>query len=221
MTEVSYELPEIGEVSLAADPRTLNALIALKAWINGEAVIDETKLDAALISKINAKATGLESQKKIIAAEETREQPAFGKLTTPDEVTVTLAENGLLAVAYQARWKESVQGAARAAIFLGGNQLTIDLSNTPTNQETMLGEGTGTVNVYRTLASCWEGLRSTSNAGPGAEDVTTGQVVGQSGFGGACLIFAAAGTYKVSVQFKASSGKVSAKQRKLWAWTIS
>jgi hypothetical protein len=67
-------------------------------------------------------------------------------------------------------------------------------------------------------------------------DVTTGQAVGIAGvahlnlanagtitmgsgaWGGPCYIFGlAAGAYKISVQFKASSGKVTAKKRRLLA----
>lgn len=66
-------------------------------------------------------------------------------------------------------------------------------------------------------------------------DVATGQVLGAladsakpagdqfgdaAGAGGTCLIFAAAGVYTVSVQFKPASGSVTAKNRKLWVWTI-
>ncbi len=38
--------------------------------------------------------------------------------------------------------------------------------------------------------------------------------------GGPAVLFAAAGTYDVSVQFKASSGSVTASNRKLWVWTV-
>ena len=34
------------------------------------------------------------------------------------------------------------------------------------------------------------------------------------------MVFAAAGTYDISVQFKASSGSVTVKNRKLWVWTM-
>lgn len=48
----------------------------------------------------------------------------------------------------------------------------------------------------------------------------TGGTVPTSGFGGTCLIKAAASTYDVSVQFKSSSGSVTAKNRELRVWTI-
>jgi hypothetical protein len=68
-------------------------------------------------------------------------------------------------------------------------------------------------------------------------DATTGQVVGAGNgsvsyqnevrattsnlmMGGPCYIFAAAGTYVVSIQFKSTSGTVTVKGRKLWAWSM-
>lgn len=214
MTQLSLILPEIGSPSKTEDPKTDNAFIAVQTWANGN--IDATNLKAEGVT-----AESLATVKSsIVTTEQTREGASYGKLTTPDEVLVTMRSNGLIAIGFQARWAESVQGAARASIFIGSNQLKVDLLNVPTAQETMHAEGTGSINTFRTLASCAEGLRSISNIGPGAEDVTTGQVLGQAAFAGPCFVFAAAGTYGVSVQFKASSGKVTAKQRKLWVWSI-
>ena len=53
-----------------------------------------------------------------------------------------------------------------------------------------------------------------------ASDVTTGQIVnvGGSASGGVVTVFAAAGTYDVSVQFLAVAGSVTVKERKLWVW---
>lgn len=222
MTEVSYELPEIGEVSAAADPRTLNALIALKAWINGTGNVSESQLAAAIISKLNAKATGLESQKSIIATEETRENVAYGTLTTPDEVTVALPENGLIGVAYQATWKNTAAGTGRAAIFLNANQLRISIGKGPPVIQEASEVGVDNDN-YTSLATSTAGLVSAASGSTGVEaDVTTGQIIGVSGQGtGACLVFAGAGTYKISIQFKSALGKVQAKNRKLWCWVIS
>jgi hypothetical protein len=58
---------------------------------------------------------------------------------------------------------------------------------------------------------------------PYTGDVTTGQIVGTvsaAGLGGPCYFFAAAGTYTISIQVKASSASVTIKNRKLWVWTI-
>ncbi len=219
MTQLSLILPEIGSPSKTEDPKTDNAFIAIQAWANGN--IDATNLKAEGVSReslANVKSS-------IIATEETRTNVAYGKLTTPDEITLTVRTSGLIEVAYQAQWKESVQNAARASIFIGANQLKIDVNNKPTAQEVAVGGGTSTAGQFRTLASCTEGLQSASNTGPAEEDVTTGQVVGQvvagsAGLCGAALIFAAAGTYVISVQFKSTSGTVSARNRKLWAWAV-
>jgi hypothetical protein len=89
------------------------------------------------------------------------------------------------------------------------------------------------------------GLFSVTAGGAYSADVTTGQIAGFStnaGTGvdnmaqelgggsvtytggrvgaGPLYVFAAAGTYTVSVQFKSSSGSVTAKVRKLWVSTI-
>jgi hypothetical protein len=62
--------------------------------------------------------------KSIIATSEARTNTAYGLLTTPDRVTgVVLPTSGLIAVAYQATWQESVATAGRAAVFLASTQL--------------------------------------------------------------------------------------------------
>ena len=175
---------------------------------------------------------------KYIATEETRENTAYGTLTTPDEVTILMPSEGLIAVGYQATWQESSSTVARAAIFLGSNQIKVaHAGGVPVVQEAALGSGFG---KDAPLVSFPLGLLTPAGAAGGASsDVTTGQVVGGvpvgqtdfgnyfggavqyepvGGSGGACLIFVAAGTYAVSVRFKASSGKVTAKNRKLWVW---
>jgi hypothetical protein len=177
-------------------------------------------------------------KKSIIAATESRTNTTYGKLATPDQVTVVLPTDGLIKLLFQATWQESVAGAARAAIFIGANQLKVAVGSGAigVGAEAALVASAATVNRDWPLASCPGGLMSGTGGGaahPG--DVTTGQVVGilenspdaevggstglsmGNGFyGGACYVFAAAGTYVVSVQFKASSGSVTAKNRKLW-----
>jgi hypothetical protein len=160
----------------------------------------------------------------IIATQQARTDTAYGTLATPDSVTVALPSNGLIVIAYQATWFESVAGAARAAVFIGANQLQTAGSSitSPVVQETSTGR---TVAVAATpLSSCTFGLRSEGDPASGVAyggDVTTGQVVGNGGAGlgyGALHVFAAPGTYAVSVQYKASSGSVTALTRKLWVW---
>src|SRR5580658_2948994 len=63
--------------------------------------------------------------RSLIATEQTRESPAFGKLATPDEAEVELAKEGVIGVAFQATWKPSVSNAARAALFVDGVQFSL------------------------------------------------------------------------------------------------
>lgn len=192
--------------------------------------------------------------KSIITTEEARTNTAYAKLTTPDVVkNVVLPTDGIICISYQAMWKESVSNAARAAIFLGANQIKVPFSEGPTTGTTMLslqaartgGPSTGT---YYGLGSGSIGLAGIDQAAVMADPVTTGQVLGLapgggSGekvhaeietngssfldvsylapFGGHVEIEAAAGTYDVSVQFKATSGTVTAKNRRLRVWVIS
>lgn len=184
----------------------------------------------------------------IVAAEEARTNSSYGVLTTPDRVSsIVLPTGGLLAIWYQALWKQSVDGAARAAIFIGANQLKIGENDSAPRTQ---AAGSFQADVYRNLHTAPFGLiDQQSLASVDASDVTTGQVVGSSPlidlpwtveiggtlrlggagngalaanvpFGGPCYVFAAAGTYDVSVQFKASSGSVTAKNRKLWVQAL-
>lgn len=151
---------------------------------------------------------------KIIATEESRSNPAFGTLTTADEIKeVVVPENGLLLIGYEALWKGSVDKAKRAAIFLNSSQLRNNLaSSAPAIQEIGFNkEGT----TFTPLVTTWEGL-FTENSNANGSFVTTGSVVGVNTAGGFTLIRAAAGTYNISVQYKSSSGSVTAKERKLW-----
>lgn len=177
-----------------------------------------------------------------IATSEARTNTAYGLLTTPDRVqNVVLPRDGLIFLAYQATWRESVDGAARAAIFLGSNQARFAGSGN-IGPSVSWGEAfirSGSPNADVSLASNAIGLASLNGKSFNldyAGDSTTGQAVGggygvsaTSGFasmadaltGGSCAIFAAAGTYDVSVQFKASSGSVTVRGRKLWVWTLA
>lgn len=139
---------------------------------------------------------------KIIATEETRENVAFGTLTTKDEITgVVVPSNGKLIVNYRAKAKSSVAGAGRIALFLGATAI-----GSPTNAA-MEGKIEGT--AFGTLRT--EGNALTFAEAIGTPDVSTGFVIGT-----ALEVSVAAGTYVVSAQYKASSGSVTAKERKLW-----
>lgn len=204
------------------------------------------KLDPATVRAIlGLNSTGQARRgKAIIATSEARTSTSYGLLTTPDRVSsLILPADGLIRVRYAATWQESVAGAARAAIFIGANQLKIanQAANAAITQAAATAETTGAVD--KPLISYWGGLVSLYGAGAAyGGDVTTGQAIGLYGasqgisqeinggatqtgnpatVGGAVDIFAAAGTYDISIQFKSSSGSVTVKNRKLWVEVIS
>lgn len=180
----------------------------------------------------------------------TRTSTSYGELSdAADAVSVVLPANGLIAVWYQALWQDQNDNAGRAAIFLNASQLQIQQATSglgPGTQAAYTGNVT-TSTVNRPLATFAGGLFSVNNVSGSSftADVTTGQVVGYQpsqsanfagvevagsgfttaadlpGLGGPCYIFAAAGTYAVSVQFKATSGSVTASNRKLWVQALS
>ena len=68
---------------------------------------------------------------KVISAEESRTNTAFGTMATADEITgVVVPQNGLMVIGYTATAKSSVSGEGRAAIFIGSNQLKADSTGT-------------------------------------------------------------------------------------------
>lgn len=177
--------------------------------------------------------TNIRRGKSVIATAEATTNTSYALLATPDQVSnITLPTDGLIAVAYQALWKKASAGdLGDAAIFLGANQArgaNVGTSGSAPVQQAELG--TTDANIYHPLASCGAGLLgSGTNMGADAAGVTTGQIVGSKAAnwgtlitnGGPCYIFAAAGTYNVSVQFKSGAGNaVTVKERKLWVWTL-
>lgn len=196
--------------------------------------LDVDNLLAAVKQKLGLSDAGVVRRgSSIIPTSEVRTNTAFGLMTTPDRVqSLVLPTAGLIHVAYQATWKESVDAAAAADIFVGANQLKTSRAGAvlaPTTLAAFIGGGTA--DRFCSLATGHQGLLSNQGnaALPGnyTGDVTTGQVVGGGTIGagignvrfGWVSIFAAAGTYDVSVQFKSTSGSVTVQDRKLWVRT--
>lgn len=177
----------------------------------------------------------------VISTTQSTGSTTYTTLTTPDTVSVTLPTNGLIFIAYHATWQESVSLSAKAAIFIGANQIKttpISAGGAPAVQETVLGALNGAsaavVAVDRPLYTALDGLRTHpgQNNGGYSGDVTTGQLLGP-GFtsgnaiaytpAGLAVAFAAAGTYAISVQYKVDAialGTVTAKNRNLMVWTL-
>jgi hypothetical protein len=162
-----------------------------------------------------------------IATNESRTNVAYGLLATPDIVrNLVLPADGLIVVAYKATWQESIAANASAAIFLGANQLKLSTYNNAAAIATAASTGSGTAAVDGTLVTAPHGLVSQTRTTNYSGDVTTGQAIAASvggaasaPLGGVCAIEAAAGIYDIGVQFKALSGSVTARDRKLRAWT--
>lgn len=150
--------------------------------------------------------------KSIIATEESTTSPTYTTLTTADQVDdVVVPEDSLLFIGYRALWKASVSNAARAAIFLGANQLkTVTSTGAPTVDDAGANVGTD----FEWLLTGTAGLTS-EGAPTDASSVVTGMAIPII-----TTVEIEPGTYDISVQYKVSSGSVTAKERKLWVWTI-
>src|SRR3954469_10289733 len=150
-------------------------------WLPGSNLASD--IDAgfqALAEDVDTKL--LTGGKSIIATAETRAVGSYGLLTTPDSVqSVVLPTDGLIAVWYQATWKDTSNGG-QVGIFLGANQvkvatpLAVGLVGTAT-------PATTATNKYRPLASYTGGIISYGDATTTdyTGDVTTGQIVGAFG----------------------------------------
>jgi len=216
MAKLKFTEPVVGETNAVADPLIPLALAEIKTVVNGELNSENIKAEGVAKEDLSAElktelasfvGLPLQSKKSIIATEQERESATFGTLSTPDEVEVTVGANGLLVFGYRASWESSVSEAGRAAIFIGANQLK-SVAAATVLETTQRGAG------MTVLRSSPEGLLGSSEV-TAATQVTTGQALGE-----VCYIFVAAGTYKVSVRFRATSGKVKVKERKLWAYVI-
>jgi len=185
--------------------------VALREVVNG-GLDNENIAPGANIarSKLEASAQGVSGTwytPKVIATEETRENTAFGTLPTPDEIPgVIVPANGVLRVNYQALWKNSVKGAGRATLFIGSNQAR-EFPGTSVMEAHIGGVEGGLAFTF--LAT----LGGTLSSGGGESEVgafpTTGMTLGVIEF------TVAAGTYSISMRFKASSGSITVKERKM------
>lgn len=148
-----------------------------------------------------------------ISKEETRESATFGTLPTADLIKeVIVGEKGLVKIGYSARFKSSVSAAGKAAIFLGANQLKLYTTESKAVAASTIGTG------FRNLSSSnTTGLAVYASGDAVGADATTGQLLSVSLDGGMAELWLAAGTYDISVQYRATEGKVSAKERRLWA----
>lgn len=192
---------------------------ALRDGVNG--TLDADNLTAATRGYLGlTDASSTRRGKAIIATEETHAPGGYALLATPDRVqNVVLPTDGLIVVAYQALWKTTVNNDGAAAIFIGANQLKIAADASP---PVLAGVSINAQGYFYALFSAPTGLAASYTGLFGdSSNVTTGQVIGAGSYtSGPCYIFAAAGTYDVSVRFSSSASTLSVKDRRLWVWTM-
>jgi hypothetical protein len=163
----------------------------------------------------------------LIATEQETASTSYTTLPTADEVTLILPEKGLIAIALQATWQSSATG--RGALFLNENELLRATQNNSPESASYAAPSEAKANKWASLYTTPFGLATTEPAGTGyTGDVTTGQIIGGQGgeyhnSGGPVYVFAAAGTYKISLRVKAegASAKLKVKNRRLYAWIIA
>ena len=112
-----------------------------------------------------------------ISGSQSTTSASYVTLATPDQVTgIVLPTNGLIRVRYWATWQESVADAARAAIFIGSDQLKV-LGSTSQVTEAAATGSNGPTNTNYVVHSAPIGLVGSLGIGGGAYtgDVTTGQ----------------------------------------------
>lgn len=193
---------------------------------SGAMLLAYVQVDAAAASIANAKIKDMRPKRRgklsVAGSESTTATTyAYSNLATPDRITqIVLPTDGLIVVWYQAIWQNTVASNGRAAIFLSGVQLKIGQgTGVPIVSEV---NGPAETNDDAVLATVSAGLGSVGGAGA-ATEVTTGQIVAQGGsnLGGPLYIFAAAGTYDISVQFKNNAaGTTTIKNRHLWVASL-
>lgn len=169
-----------------------NAIIEV---VNGNIDNENIKASAGIVaSKLAADAKPVTwYTPKEVSTEQSRESTSFGTLSTADEITgVVVPTGGLLTVTYTAQVKSSVSGAGRIAVYVGSNAMGSESTTFETSFARVYTEPGGL------------------NKGAGTATVTTGRALGSLQIGEL-----AAGTYAVSVQYKATSGSVTAKERVL------
>lgn len=206
------ELGDKAVTGAKVDDETIALAKLVKALGLTEGYFADGAVTGSKVAKVAREALGLDGGgevrrgKAIIATEQSRSNAAYGTLTTPDQVSVVLPTDGLINIAYSAMVKASMATTINMALFIGADQLKFDNNEAaPVVQQAQFG-GTG-----------WRHARTVANGiEAGAEgyagDVTTGQVITP------VTVFAAAGTYAVSVQWK-GNGNMTAKNRSLRVWT--
>lgn len=142
-----------------------------------------------------------------IATSQTRTSTAYGFLGTPDRVQgIDAPDGGLILIQFSCEWSQTVASAAAATLLVGS---------------TGVGSTAG-ASASLALKPMGTGISSGGVAGLIDQPIIGNNLayilavpIDSLGIGGAI----APGTYDVGVQFKATSGDVTARNRLLRVWT--
>lgn len=222
MTQLSYTTGQPSDLvgNANADMADIQGPFTdIQSFINGRN-INADNMPVALLQAAGLNDTSGQKARgsSVIAAAGARTNTAYGSLSNgPDQVAgIVVPSNALVFLRFKAIWQESVVGAARAAIFIGANQLKNPAFNAaPAVQET--AAMAGSANTDGPLYTVSHGLQS-GNSTAATSDVTTGQTMMLAGTAGPDVVIEnlTPGTYTFSVQFKASSGTVTVSNRRLY-----
>lgn len=187
----TLEIPTIGSLNSTQDPKVKKAIEVLNGLLNSE-------------NKISAVETPLLTwyTPKVIATEQSTSSTSYTYLTSEDKIEgVVVPENGKVVVTYLAAWKSSVESAGRAALFAGSN-IVVGTRSQPeaVALTSFLALSTSFDATYQPLVS-GASLTSVPTTGIAIPSVD---------------VYLPAGTYTIGVKYRATSGSVTAKERKLW-----
>lgn len=172
---------------------------------------------------------GAQRAMSIIATAQSRENAAFGVLGTADEVDFTLDKASFIDILFYGEVKQSVTEAARAALFVDGTQAqAINTANgafatgpaetprwtTIAGFMAIMTDGPG-INVVGSAASPPEGLANGCIIGAAASNPTPAEFSSVRKGATGVRMWATAGEHTISVRYKASSGKIEARNRVL------
>lgn len=172
---------------------------------------------------------GAEARRSIVTAEQSITSATFQVLGIADRIEdMDIDADDLLVVVFMGEFKSSGAGNGRAAIFVGGEQLMIGGSNQAAATRAEETSFTYVASHPLGLAGSESTATGTSSlptpVGISAKD--TRQFVGATEvastieqLGGACVIRPDTGIHDVEIRWSATSGSITARNRRLYAWT--
>jgi hypothetical protein len=171
---------------------------------------DVPALSKAMADRLQALRTVRSS---LINTEESRTNTAYGTLTTPDEIKVPVNAAGLLVIEYAAEIESSVAAAGRIALFINGTQVARYGGGASVQVE---GSSIGTGWCFVTTAP------DKMNISEGPVGVATSALLllATGTTGGPMFHGVPAGEYTVTARYKATSGTITAKNRRLYGYGI-